>query len=196
MSDIVLTAGVRQNLLSLQNTAALIGTVQNRLATGKKVNTALDNPTNFFTSQALSNRASDLNSPLDSVGQAQKTLEATDKGLTSLTALVQSAKSIAKQARQTTSPTSNTFGQITLIGTSQAEVIGSITGTVNAVNQTTTGNLVVNVNGVLRTIALTTGDTPATAVTAINAVIGASGTNEAIASIVGGKLVLTATSAA
>src|SRR5437870_10729486 len=117
-SSITLTAGVRQNLLSLQNTAELISQTQNRLATGKKVNTALDNPTNFFTSQSLNNRASDLNSLLDSIGQAQKTLEATDKGLTSLTSLVQSAKSIAKQARQAASPTTTTYGQITRNGTS------------------------------------------------------------------------------
>ena len=52
MSDIILSSGVRQNLLSLQNTAALMATTQNRLATGKKVNTALDNPTSFFTSQS------------------------------------------------------------------------------------------------------------------------------------------------
>ena len=51
MSDIVLTASVRQNLLSLQSTADLLATTQNRLSTGKKVNTALDNPTNFFTAQ-------------------------------------------------------------------------------------------------------------------------------------------------
>ena len=73
---------------------------QNRLATGKKVNSALDNPGNFFTSQSLSNRASDLNSLLDSIGQAQQTLKAADTGLTSLTKLVESAKSIAKQAQQ------------------------------------------------------------------------------------------------
>ena len=99
-SSITLSAGVRQNLLSLQSTASLMGLTQNRLATGKKVNSALDNPTSFFTSQSLGNRASDLNSLLDSIGQAQKTLEAADKGLTSLTKLVESAKSIAKQARQ------------------------------------------------------------------------------------------------
>ena len=99
-SNITLSAGVRQNLLSLQSTAALMALTQNRLATGKKVNSALDNPTNFFTSQSLSNRASDLNALLNSIGQAQKTLEAADKGLTSLTKLVESAKSIAKQARQ------------------------------------------------------------------------------------------------
>ncbi len=64
-SNITLSAGVRQNLLALQNTAALLGTTQNRLATGKKVNSALDNPTNFFTSSALSARSSDLSSLLE-----------------------------------------------------------------------------------------------------------------------------------
>jgi flagellin-like hook-associated protein FlgL len=99
-SSITLSAGVRQNLLALQDTAALLATTQNRLATGKKVNSALDNPTNFFTSQGLSNRASDLNSLLDTIGQAQQTLQAANTGLTSLTSLVQSAKSIATQAEQ------------------------------------------------------------------------------------------------
>src|ERR1044072_5074607 len=99
-SNITLSSSVRQNLLSLQSTASLMSSTQNRLATGKKVNSALDNPGNFFTSQSLSNRASDLNSLLDSIGQSQKTLEAADHGITSITKLVESAKSIAKQARQ------------------------------------------------------------------------------------------------
>src|SRR5919108_410862 len=100
MSEPVLSAGVRQNLLALQSTAQLMSQTQNRLATGKKVNSALDNPGNFFTSQALSNRASDLNQLLDSIGQAQQTLKAADTGLTSLTKLVQSAKSVTTQALQ------------------------------------------------------------------------------------------------
>src|SRR5260370_18995647 len=99
-STTYLSAGVRQHLLSLQDTASLLATTQNRLATGKKVNTALDNPSNFFTSQGLSNRASDLNALLDTIGQAQQTLKAADTGLTSLTSLVQSAKSIATQAQE------------------------------------------------------------------------------------------------
>ena len=64
MSGIVLSASVRQNLLSLQSTAELLATTQNRLATGKKVNTALDNPTNFFTAQSLDSRAGDINNLL------------------------------------------------------------------------------------------------------------------------------------
>ena len=57
MSGVSLTAATRQNLLSLQDTASLTATTQNRLSTGKKVSSALDNPVNFFTSQSLSNRS-------------------------------------------------------------------------------------------------------------------------------------------
>ena len=104
MGDVVLSAGVRQNLLSLQSTAELMSLTQNRLATGKKVNSALDSPFNFFTSQALNHRAGDLNSLLDAIGQSQKTIEAANHGITAITKLVESAKSIAKQAQQTTAP--------------------------------------------------------------------------------------------
>jgi flagellin len=69
MDDIVLSAGVRQNLLALQSTAHLMSLTQNRLATGKKVNTAEDNPISFFTSQSLHSRAGDFNS-LDRTGAA------------------------------------------------------------------------------------------------------------------------------
>ena len=60
MSDITLSTGVRQNLLALQNVASQMTTTDNRLATGKKVNSALDNPESFFTSQALNDRATSL----------------------------------------------------------------------------------------------------------------------------------------
>src|ERR1700680_1871100 len=102
MSGIVLTASVRQNLLSLQSTAELLSTTQNRLASGKKVNTALDNPTNFFTAQGLDNRASDINNLLDSISNGVQVLQAANTGLTSLQKLVDTAKSIANQVLQTT----------------------------------------------------------------------------------------------
>ena len=146
-SGITLTAGVRQNLLSLQNTADLISQTQNRLATGKKVNSALDNPTNYFTSQSLNNRASDLNALLDSIGQAQKTLDAANTGLTSLTKLLQSAKSIAQQARQASGPTAVTYGAISVGDTSQAETLGSVTGTSFTVANATTYSFSINING-------------------------------------------------
>src|SRR4051812_36855627 len=102
MSGIVLSASVRQNLLSLQSTADLLATTQNRLSTGKKVNTALDNPTNFFTAQSLDSRASDISNLLDGIGNGVQILQAANTGLTSLQKLVDTAKSIANQALQTT----------------------------------------------------------------------------------------------
>ena len=101
MGDIVLSASVRQNLLSLQSTADLLSTTQNRLATGKKVNTALDNPTNFFTASSLDSRASDINNLLDGIGNGVQVLQAANTGITSLQKLVDSAKSVANQALQT-----------------------------------------------------------------------------------------------
>ncbi|MEH2538483.1 MULTISPECIES: DUF1522 domain-containing protein [unclassified Bradyrhizobium] len=100
MSGIVLSASVRQNLLSLQSTADLLATTQNRLATGKKVNTALDNPTNFFTAQSLDSRAGDINNLLDGIGNGVQVLQAANTGITSLQKLVDTAKSIANQALQ------------------------------------------------------------------------------------------------
>src|ERR1700716_3901953 len=102
MSDIVLSASVRQNLLSLQSTADLLATTQSRLSTGKKVNTALDNPTNFFTAQSLNNRAGDINNLLDGIGNGVQVLQAANTGITSLQKLVDTAKSIANQVLQTT----------------------------------------------------------------------------------------------
>jgi flagellin len=100
MTNIVLSAAVRQNLLSLQSTAQLLSTTQNRLATGNKVNSALDNPTNFFTAQGLNNRASDINNLLDSIGNGVQVLQAANTGITSLQKLVDTAKSIANQVLQ------------------------------------------------------------------------------------------------
>ena len=102
MSGIVLSASVRQNLLSLQSTADLLATTQNRLSTGKKVNTALDNPTNYFTAASLDARAADINNLLDGIGNGVQVLQAANVGITSLQKLVDSAKSVANQALQTT----------------------------------------------------------------------------------------------
>ena len=101
MSDIVLSAGVRANLLQLQQTSALITDTQSKLATGKRVNSALDNPINFFTAQGLSNRASDLSNLLDSMATGINTIQAANNGITSITKLVQSAQALVSQAQQT-----------------------------------------------------------------------------------------------
>jgi flagellin-like hook-associated protein FlgL len=100
LSNITLSAAVRQNLLSLQGTADLLATTQTRLATGKKVNSALDNPTNFFTAAGLDARASDISNLLDSISNGVQVLQAADTGITSLSKLVDTAKSIANQVLQ------------------------------------------------------------------------------------------------
>ena len=125
MSDIILSSAVRSNLTSLQQTADLIAQTQTRLSTGKRVNSALDNPINFFTSQSLSSRASDLSNLLDSVGNATQTLQAANNGITSLTKLVQSAQSIAQQAQQSAATTGKYTGTVAgLTGTSDWHLHG------------------------------------------------------------------------
>jgi flagellin-like hook-associated protein FlgL len=129
MSGIVLSASVRQNLLSLQSTAELLSTTQNRLATGNKVNSALDNPTNFFTAQGLNNRASDINNLLDSIGNGVQVLQAANTGLTSLQKLIDTAKSLANQVLQAPagySPKSTVTSAIALGGTAANLVDGTI----------------------------------------------------------------------
>jgi len=98
MSEIILSSAVRTNLLSLQRTADQAATTQNRLATGLKVNSALDDPTAFFTAASLNNRAGDLNRLLDSAGLAVKSIEAADNAIGAITKLVESAQATAKQA--------------------------------------------------------------------------------------------------
>jgi flagellin-like hook-associated protein FlgL len=166
-SSITLSAGVRQNLLSLQSTADLMATTQNRLATGKKVNSALDNPSSFFTSQSLQNRAGDLNDLLDNIGQAQKTLEAANQGISSLTKLVQSAQSIAKQAQQAAGP-STSYSAIGQGGTAQTESLGTFTGSGFGVTTVGTVNFSVTVNGTAYNLSFATGAADAVATVAAN----------------------------
>lgn len=98
-NDVVLSAALRSNLLSLQNTQRNIDTTQLRLATGLKVNSALDNPQNFFAAQSLNNRAGDLNRLLDGISQSIRTIEEADAGITSLTKLIEQAESVATEAQ-------------------------------------------------------------------------------------------------
>jgi flagellin-like hook-associated protein FlgL len=101
LSDISLTSGMRNNLISLQKTSSQINTTQTRLSSGKKVNSALDNPTNFFASQAEVQRANDLADRKDSMSEAVQTITAADSGITAITALITSAKGLASTAMST-----------------------------------------------------------------------------------------------
>ena len=123
-SDVVLTAALRNNLLSLQSTQNLIDTTQLRLATGLKVNSALDSPSNFFAAQSLDNRASDLTRLLDGIGQSIRTIEAADNGITSLTTLVEQANSIATSARD---ELASSAGEARLLGETDLSATADLT---------------------------------------------------------------------
>jgi flagellin-like hook-associated protein FlgL len=152
MSGIVLSASVRQNLLSLQSTADLLATTQNRLATGNKVNSALDNPTSFFTAQSLNNRASDISNLLDGIGNGVQVLQAANTGITSLQKLVDTAKSIANQVLQTTVgySTKSTVTSAAALGGTAANLVDG--ATIKA-GQT----IIVAANGNLPAITVTIG---------------------------------------
>ena len=141
MAGITLTSAVRQNLLSLQSTASLLSETQNRLSTGNKVNSALDNPTNFFTASALNSRSSDINNLLDGIGNGVQILQAANTGITSIQKLVDSAKSIANQALQTT--VGYTKSSITSLANATSTA-SNLLGTAPATTATFTGTAAVS----------------------------------------------------
>ena len=174
MSGITLSASVRQNLLSLQSTASLLATTQNDLATGNKVNTALDNPTEFFTAQSLNNRASDIANLLDGIGNGVQILQAANTGLTSLSSLVANAQSIANQVLQSptgystkSNVTSNTLTGATatsLLAATTTPVTGTAvtedtSGATNAITATTLLSGTPSSTSIDLHSSITTGDT-------------------------------------
>lgn len=199
MSNITLSAAVRSNLLSLQNTASLLDTTQTRLATGNKVNSALDNPTSYFTAASLNARASDLGNLLDSVSNAIQTIQAANDGITSITKLVESAQSTANQAQQlsatiTTSTPAAAAVSTGTVGSLTGSGLASTAGFANTNTLTLSGGGFSNVSITFTNSGgATTGNsldvTAATVndvITEINAQAGAT-----VASLVGGKLTIT-----
>jgi flagellin len=167
MSNITLSAAVRSNLLSLQNTASLLDTTQTRLATGNKVNSALDNPTNYFTASALNSRASDLSNLLDGVSNAIQTIQAANDGITSITKLVESAQATANQAQQL----SATVPSLAVAAVAHADVTGSGFTAANV----TASSFTINGTTITTTAAMT-GSALATAITAQQTTTGVSAT--------------------
>lgn len=98
MANISLTAGMRQNLYSLQSTADLMDKTAGRLSSGYKVETALDDPINYFAAEGHRQRASDLTARKDQMGEAIQTVKAGNAGIEALTDLVASAKSLVNSA--------------------------------------------------------------------------------------------------
>ena len=135
MSDITLTSGIRQNLLSLQQTSADLTTTQEALATGKTVNSAADNPSAYFTSQNLTNTANSLSALLDQIGQGPQTINAATNGLTGLTSLLQQALSTVQQAQQSSWTTAgSTTGTVDLGTSATSAAAGTLMITVGSYN--------------------------------------------------------------
>ena len=99
LNDISLTQGMRSNLISLQSTVSLLNRTQERLSSGKKVNSALDNPINFFAAQSHLQRASDLAARKDGMSEGIQVVKAADAGIEGITSLIESAKGLATAAR-------------------------------------------------------------------------------------------------
>jgi flagellin len=197
MSGIVLSASVRQNLLSLQSTADLLATTQNRLATGNKVNSALDNPTNFFTAQGLNNRASDITNLLDSIGNGVQVLQAANTGITSLQKLVDTAKSLANQVLQ--APTGYSVkASATSLAPTGAGALG-VVGT--AADLTVAGTNSLNgktfvftpATGAATTITLGTGAGNVNSIDAFNTALSAAGLGLTASFVSDGSITLTST---
>ena len=182
MSDITLTAGVRQNLLSLQQTASDLTTTQEALSTGKKVNSAADNPSAYFTSQNLTNSANSLSALLDSIGQGQQTINAATNGLTGITSLLQQALSTVQQAQQASQTAGSTTGTVSIAAS------GSLL-------PASAGNLVISANGSNYTVSIAASSTLSQIETDINGTTGLGASGAITASDNGsGDLVLTANS--
>ena len=141
MADINLSKAVRSNLSSLQNVSTMMSKTQDRLSTGNKVNSALDNPTNFFTASSLNSRAGDLNNLMDSMANGIKTIEAADNGLSALTKSLESMQSTLRQARQDKTFETKSYNISTLdpAGAGKLSFSGGAFGGTTDFSLTTTG---------------------------------------------------------
>ena len=212
MADVNLSKAVRSNLLSLQSTAAAMAKTQNRLATGLKVNSALDNPSNFFTASALNSRAGDMANLLDSMSSGIKTIEAADNGLKSITKTVESMQSTLRQARQDKSFKTESYSIDMARTAASGDKITFTDGAVGAATSVNINNssittaaavadVVVGDNGknftvtdgttTSGTVALATGDTVQDIADKINTAAGTDSTFKA--SVSEGKLVISST---
>lgn len=171
---VTLTAAMRANLLSLQGTATLMGSTQQRLATGNKVNSALDNPSSFFAAQSLTNRADDLSSLLDGMAQSVQALKAADQGITGLTSLVSQAKAVANSARAEATGGAQATGTFSFTAAKQADAVTAGPfgiGTFTIQHADATGAAA---QGPLTTISVTAGESLQSIVNDLNTVTGVS----------------------
>jgi flagellin len=174
-NNITLSSSIRQNLLSLQNTTRLLDLTSNRLSTGLKVNSSLDNPAAFFAARSLTNRASDLNIRKDGIGQGISLLQSTDKSLTAITSLVEQAKAKATEADEAatagistiSTEKAGTVAGVSRISTDFAASVTAATQTLATIGATNADVLTMTINGTASTFAISANNTVADMVAAL-----------------------------
>jgi flagellin len=122
MQPITLTSGMRANLVSLQNTNSMMELTQKRLASGKKVNSALDDPVAYFTAVAHEQRANDLAARKDEMAESIQMVRAADSGISAIETLIAAAKSLATSALSA----DMTAGDVAALATQYQEVLAQI----------------------------------------------------------------------
>ena len=118
---IQLTAGMRANLFALQSTQKLMEQTQKHLSTGKRINSALDDPMNYFAAKGHTQRAGDLAFRKDEMGEGIQTVTAGDAGIEAVTDLIAAAKSLAQSALS-----AETTTEITSLENQYDEVLNQI----------------------------------------------------------------------
>ncbi len=162
--NINLSSSIRNNLLALQNTNVLFSRTSGRLSTGLKINSALDGASPFFAARNLNTRAADFTGLKDGIGQAIQTLQTADKGISSITALIEQAKSLADQAKEASTQTSVLTGTA---GITNATGATSIETFLTGISVASTFAIHVD-SGATVNITITAGASINTLLTAIN----------------------------
>lgn len=150
-ASIALSSAIRQNLVSLQTTENLLGSTQNRLATGKRVSTALDNPANFFAAAGHNQRADLLVGLKDGIGEAIQTVREADKGVSSIKDLIEGLRGQITQARSAINDTTNSTTLCASVASNYNELVRQLNNTgsdssYKGINFVSGGTLTVNFN--------------------------------------------------
>lgn len=128
IGEIGLSSSMRSNLISLQSTARLLGETQEKLATGKRVNTAVDNPANFFAAQGATSRANQLSGLKDGISEAIQTVKAADSGIKGVLTTIEALRGVVTQAR---SAINDSVNSATTLGGSLTGGASGLTGQYN-----------------------------------------------------------------
>lgn len=174
-SDVALTSALRNNLLSLQSTQRQMDTTQFRLSTGKKVNSALDNPLNFFRAQSFGNRASDLTTLMDGINLSIRTIEEADKGITAINKLLDNSESIIEEAKSAYNGQSSTVANLRAMRTAtglatSATTLGAIvSGGFKGFDAGDEATITINANNTTYSLTLTSASTLGAIIAAVTA---------------------------